>query len=140
MIRKILNVLVVFPLAIVFIVFAVANRHSVMLSFDPFDSADTALGFSLPLFVVIIATAMFGVAVGGVATWFGQYKWRRAARRNEDEARSARAQLADLRGRSQSAGQFGEPQVPALRRDDRQLAVQSPRYGAIVQDKPGATL
>lgn len=32
-----------------------------------------------PLFVVIIAVAMFGVIAGGVATWFGQHCWRRAA-------------------------------------------------------------
>ena len=140
MLRKILNVLVVLPLAIVFIVFAVANRHLVTLSFDPFDSTDAALGVSLPLFVVIIAFTMLGVLVGGIATWFGQRRWRRAARLNETEARNARVQLAELRGRSQATGQFGEAQVPASRRDSGLPAVQSPQYGAIVRDKSGATL
>lgn len=140
MLRKIINVLVVLPLAIIFIVFAVANRHLVMLSFDPFDSTDAALGLSLPLFVVIIAFTMLGVLVGGIATWFGQRRWRRAARLNETEARNARAQLADLRDRSQTTGQFGEAQVPAARRDNGLPAVQSPQYGAIVRDKSGATL
>jgi uncharacterized integral membrane protein len=140
MLRKILNVLVVLPLAIIFIVFAVANRHLVMLSFDPFDSTDAALGLSLPLFVVIIAFTILGVLAGGIATWFGQRRWRRAARLNETEARNARAQLADLRGRSQTTGQFGEAQVPAARRDSGLSAVQSPQYGAIVRDKSGATL
>ena len=65
MLRKILNVLVVLPLAIVFIVFAVANRHLVTLSFDPFDSSDAAMGLALPLFVLIIAFVMLGVIVGG---------------------------------------------------------------------------
>lgn len=140
MLRKILNVLVVLPLAIIFIVFAVANRHLVMLSFDPFDSTDAALGLSLPLFVVIIVFTMLGVLVGGIATWFGQRRWRRAARLNETEARNARAQLADLRDRSQTTGQFGEAQVPAARRDSGLPAVQSPQYGAIVRDKSGATM
>ena len=123
MLRKILNVLVVLPLAIVFIVFAFANRHLVTLSFDPFDSSDTALGLSLPLFVVIIAFAMLGVIVGGIATWFGQRRWRRAARFNEAEARNARAQLADLRERSQSLGEYGEAQVLSSRRDSSLPAV-----------------
>ena len=138
--RKFLTALIVIPLGLLFIVFAVANRHLVMLSFDPFDSTDAALGLSLPLFVVIIAFTMLGVFVGGIATWFGQRRWRRAARLNETEARNARAQLADLRGRSQTTGQFGEAQVPAAQRDSGLPAVQSPQYGAIVRDKSGATL
>ena len=140
MLRKIFNVLVVLPLAVVFIVFAVANRHLVTLSFDPFDSTDAALGVSLPLFVVIIAFTMLGVLVGGIATWVGQRRWRRAARVHETEARNARTQLAGLCGRSQTSEQFGETQVPASRRDDGLPAVQSPQYGAIGRDKSGATL
>ena len=140
MLRKILNVLVVLPLAIIFIVFAVANRHLVMLSFDPFDSTDAALGVSLPLFIVIIAFTMLGVLVGGIATWFGQRRWRRSARAHETEARNARTQLADLRGRSETAGRFGETQVPASRHDSGLPTVQSPQYGAIGRDKPAATL
>ena len=140
MLRKILNVLVVLPLTVVFIVFAVANRHLVTLSFDPFDSSDAALGVSLPLFVVIIAFTMLGVIVGGIATWVGQRRWRRSARFHEAEARTARTQLADLRGRSLSIGQFAEAKVPVSRHDNGLPAVQSPQYGAIVQDKSGATL
>lgn len=108
MLRKIFNVLVILPLAILFVVFAVANRQVVTLSFDPFNSSDPALGVSLPLFAVIIAVAIFGVVAGGVATWFGQRHWRRAARQHEADARHARAELADLRERAR-----GENQVPA---------------------------
>ena len=68
--RKFLNILVWVPLGIIFIVFAVANRHLVTVSFDPFNSSDQSLGFSLPLFVVIIVFAMLGVVAGGSATWF----------------------------------------------------------------------
>ena len=139
MLRKILNVLVVLPLAIVFIIFALANRHAVTLSFDPFDSNDAALGVALPLFVLIIAFVMLGVIVGGVATWVGQRRWRRAARLHEAAARNARAQLADLRGRSQNLGEYGEAQV-APRRDNSLPAAPGPQYGAIGRDKPGATL
>ncbi len=140
MLRKIVNVLVILPLAIVFVVFAVANRHLVTLSLDPFNSADPALGVTLPLFVVMIAAAMLGVIVGGIATWFGQRRWRQMARRHEAEIRDARLQLADLRGRPDVQGRSGERQVPATLRNDGLPAVQGPQYGAIGRDKHGATL
>lgn len=136
MLRKIVNVLVVLPLAIVFIVFAVANRHMVTLSFDPFDSSDAALGVTMPLFVVIIACVTLGVVVGGIVTWFGQRRWRRAARLHEAEARNARSQLADLRGRSQSMGEYGE----ASGRSSSLPALQDAQYRPMAQDKSGVTL
>ncbi len=134
MLRKIFNVLVILPLAILFVVFAVANRHIVTLSFDPFNSSDPALGVALPLFVVIIAVAMFGVIAGGVATWFGQRHWRRAARLHESEARHAHAELAAQRERAQAVLARGEGQVPAL------SPGLTPQYPAIGRDKHGAAL
>ena len=95
MLRRIFNALVLLPLAIVFVIFAVANRHMVRLSFDPFNGPDPALSLSMPLFVVILLAAIAGVAVGGSATWFRQRRWRRAARTHERDAREARSQLDD---------------------------------------------
>jgi uncharacterized integral membrane protein len=96
--RKFFASVVLIPLGIVFIVFAVANRHLVTVSFDPFNSTDPAVAVTLPLFVVLILVAIAGVASGGCAAWLGQRHWRRAARQHEADARQARTQLADLRG------------------------------------------
>src|ERR1700754_5096771 len=131
MLRKIVNALVILPLAIIFVVFAVANRQLVTLSFDPFDSNDPALGVTLPLFIVIIAAAIFGVVAGSIATWFGQHRWRKAAKQQEAEARHARIQLADLRQRMQ-APSSGDRQVPAVG--------YAPQYGSVGRDKTSATL
>jgi uncharacterized integral membrane protein len=95
--RKLLNAAILIPLGVLLVVFAVANRHRVTVSFDPFNSGDSALGITLPLFVVIIAVAILGVVAGGSATWFRQRRWRRAARQHEADARELRAQLADWR-------------------------------------------
>ena len=92
--RKFFTGLVLIPLGLIFVVFTVANRHAVTVSFDPFNSTDPSLGVRLPLFVVIIAVAILGVVAGGTATWFRQRHWRRAARRHEAEARQMGAQLA----------------------------------------------
>src|SRR6202451_4403972 len=96
--RKFFTGLVLIPLGLVFIVFAVANRHLVTVSFDPFNSTDPSVAVTLPLFVVIIAVAIVRVVAGGSATWFRQRRWRRSARQHEADARQARAQLAELRG------------------------------------------
>jgi uncharacterized integral membrane protein len=130
--RKFFTALVLIPLGLIFVVFAVANRHLVTVSFDPFNSSDPSVGFTLPLFVVIIAVAIAGVVAGGTATWFRQRHWRRAARRHEADARQARAQLADLR-----AG------APMASRPDRQrlsAPSQGGGYGTAGRDKQGATL
>ena len=111
--RKFLTALVLIPLGMVFIVFSVANRHLVTVSLDPFNSTDPSLAITLPLFVVIIAVAIIGVAAGGSATWFRQRHWRRSARQHEAEARAARAQMADLR--ANAAVPRDDPQrLPAL--------------------------
>ena len=128
--RKTLRALVLIPLAIIFVAFAVANRHLATVSFDPFNSADPALGVSLPLFAVIILTAMFGVVAGGVATWVGQRRWRKAARHFETEAAEARRQLADVDARVRAARPENTVPAPGLR----------PPYAAIGRDKHGATL
>src|SRR5260221_12580957 len=94
--RKFFTALVLIPLGLIFVVFAVANRHLVTVSFDPFNSSNPSVGLTLPLFVVIIAVAIAGVVAGGSATWFRQRRWRRAARQTEADRRQARGQLADL--------------------------------------------
>jgi uncharacterized integral membrane protein len=129
--RKFFTALVLIPLGLIFIVFAVANRHLVTVSFDPFNSSAPSIAVTLPLFVVIIAAAIAGVAAGGCATWFRQRRWRRAARQHEAEARQARAQLADLR--ASAATSRGDPQrLPA--------PAQGAGYGPGRRDKQGATL
>jgi uncharacterized integral membrane protein len=126
--RKFLNAVILIPLGVILVVFAVANRHMVTVSFDPFNSSDPALGFTLPLFVVIIAVAVLGVVAGGSATWFGQRRWRRAARQHEADAREVRAQLANLRA-STAASQRRDSAAPAT----------VPQVG-YRRDKQGATL
>jgi uncharacterized integral membrane protein len=129
--RKFLTALVVIPLGVIFVVFAVANRHLVTVSFDPFNSTDPSMAVSLPLFVVIIAVAILGVAAGGMATWFRQRRWRRAARQHEADARRARAEIADLRAAA-AVSRGGPQRLPA--------PVQRGIYGSAGRDKQGATL
>jgi len=129
--RKFLTALIVIPLGLILVTFAVANRHFVTVSFDPFVSSDPSLSVTLPLFLLLILTAAIGVVAGGLAVWFGQRRWRRAARRNEADARTARGELADLRA-----------QMAAARPEPQRLPVPAGvgLYGPIGRDKQRATL
>jgi uncharacterized integral membrane protein len=130
--RKFLTALIVIPLGLLFVVFAVANRHFVTVSFDPFNTRDPSISVTMPLFAVIIIVAILGVAAGGTATWFRQRHWRRAARQHEAEARQAQAQLAEVRAGAMTPS----------RGDSRFLALppQGIGYRAGGRDKHGATL
>ncbi|MGY3449022.1 lipopolysaccharide assembly protein LapA domain-containing protein [Bradyrhizobium sp. USDA 4353] len=129
--RKFLTVVIILPLMVLFVVFAVANRHFVTVSFDPFNAADPAFSVSVPLFALLIGVAILGVIAGGVATWIGQRHWRRAARRHQADADAARAQVAQLSAAARASQGSGQSLVPAA--PARLLAP----YG---RDKQGAAL
>ena len=130
--RKFFTGVVLIPLGLIFIVFAVANRHFVTISFDPFNSSDPSIKMTAPLFLVIIVAAVLGVAAGGSATWFRQRHWRRAARQHEADARQARAQLAELRSGAGMPPRYDPKRLPGPSRGGG--------YGAGGRDKQGATL
>jgi uncharacterized integral membrane protein len=96
-IRKIVTALILVPIAIVVVTFAVANRQTVVVSFDPFDRAHPAFALALPMFALLLAVAIAGVVIGGVAAWIRQSKWRRAARLAQAQARGLDAQLDQLK-------------------------------------------
>jgi uncharacterized integral membrane protein len=110
MFRKVLTIIVAVPLIAIIIAFAVANRQSVTVSFDPFSSADPAYAATLRLYAVVMIVLIFGVVVGGVAAWIRQGKWRRAARQLEAENRNLRSDLDDARRRATAVA---EPPAPA---------------------------
>jgi len=122
MIRKFISALILVPLAIVLVVFAVANRQAVLVSFDPFNPAhpDPALSVTLPLFALILAMVIAGVIIGGIAAWLGQSKWRTRARALEREARALRRELDDLQRRPGAV----EPPIPVV--DAPRLSIPPP--------------
>jgi uncharacterized integral membrane protein len=97
--RNIVTTLIVVPLAVVIIAFAVANRQAVTVSFDPFSSTSPAYAATLPLFVLIFVMLILGVLIGGVVAWIGQTKWRRAARRLDADVRALHQELEAIRRR-----------------------------------------
>lgn len=84
--KKIINLLVLVPLAIILVVLCVANRQSVTLALNPFKPDDALMSFSAPFFVFIFLSLILGVVLGSLVTWFSQGKYRKRARTEAKEA------------------------------------------------------
>ena len=113
--RKIVAAVILIPLAIVIVAFAVANRQIVTVSLDPFSAEHPASSLTLPLFVLILVLLISGVVIGGVAAWLRQAKWRRVARRLEREVEELRGEVASLRRSSGGAASVPEAGNPPER-------------------------
>jgi uncharacterized integral membrane protein len=96
-VRRLLNWLVLLPLAILLVLFAIANRNGVILSFDPFEGKESPLTISLPLFIVIFAALIFGILIGWLISLARQWRLWRAARAAENELARTKAELESLR-------------------------------------------
>jgi uncharacterized integral membrane protein len=115
LLRRIIAAIILVPLVIVIVVFAVANRQNVTISFDPFGGDTPVASLSLPLFALILGLLIVGVIIGGVASWLGQGKWRGAARRFEREMLVLRGKLSayeGMAGNQGSAPRAREPSAP----------------------------
>jgi uncharacterized integral membrane protein len=99
MIRKIVTVLVLLPIALLIVMFAVANRAPVSIALDPVGSDPPMVTVALPLFLMLLLALIAGVIIGGVAAWSRQRKWRRRARRLSADLKVAHAETAALRRR-----------------------------------------
>ena len=95
--RSFLKALILVPIALLIVLFSVANRAPVRISFDPISRDAPVLAYDLPLFVVVLAALAIGVLIGGLASWLAQGKHRKAARRNRREAEALRSETQALR-------------------------------------------
>jgi uncharacterized integral membrane protein len=79
---------VLVPLCLVLVVFALANRQLVVINFNPLVPSEslTTPGVGVPMFLVLFTVLLMGVVLGGVATWFAQSHHRRDERSYRREA------------------------------------------------------
>ena len=99
MIRRIVGWVILVPLSVVLIVFALANRQLVVVNFNPLvpSEALSTPGVGVPLFLVLFAVLLFGVVLGGVATWFAQAPHRRDERNYRREAERLNREVNAMR-------------------------------------------
>ncbi len=97
MFRKIISAVILVPLMVIVVAFAVANRQAVTVSFDPFSSTAPAYAVTLPLFLIVFVLVILGVIIGGTAVWLGQRHRRRAQRRLDAEVRTLHGEMDAMR-------------------------------------------
>jgi len=98
MISKILSFIILVPLAILLVVFCVANREAISVSLDPIGTLPQ-LAFQAPLFVLLIGSLIAGLLLGGLGTWMTQshYRAKSARRRREVENLRHEVELSNER-------------------------------------------
>jgi len=78
--KALVRAILLVPLGIILIGFALANHDSVTVRLDPLGVIDPPLTYQIPLFLPIFIAIMIGILIGGTATWFSAGRHRRAAR------------------------------------------------------------
>ncbi len=112
--KTFLKWLILTPVALALCLFALFNRQNVPVVLDPFGSDVPGMRFEAPLFFVMLACGAIGVVAGGLATWLGQGKHRRAARVARAEASRLQAENDRLRERLAASS---SPALPAPSRN-----------------------
>lgn len=84
--------LISFVIAVAVVLFALANRGLVAVSFAPLPVEHT-----LPLYLVILMTFATGVAVGGFSHWIATGRRRRAAKSDHRQLVRVERELTEVR-------------------------------------------
>jgi uncharacterized integral membrane protein len=88
-ISRLMAWIILVPLTVVMIAFAIANRHDVAIRLDP-----VPIAIDMPLFAAIFLGIFLGLMTGGFAAWLRARKWRRAAARERRRADELARELA----------------------------------------------
>ena len=106
MVNRIVGWVILVPLSLGLIVFALANRHFVAINFNPFAPVDAAAtpGYGVPLFVILYVVLLIGVLLGGIATWFAQSTHRKREKHWRREAHLLNGELENLRKSQRQPG------------------------------------
>jgi uncharacterized integral membrane protein len=94
---RFIKLLIAIPAALAIVLFAVANRQGVRVSFDPFSREAPAAFVDVPLFVVALAALALGTVLGGVAAWLAQGRHRKAERHLKREVNRLSSETASLK-------------------------------------------
>jgi uncharacterized integral membrane protein len=91
---KLLGWVIAIPVGLIVIAFAVANRETVEVRFDPLPYA-----VEIPIYAVALGAIIFGFLVGALIRWLFDYKWRHLARLRGRRIRALESENDRLRER-----------------------------------------
>lgn len=132
-----LSWIVTIPVTVVAVVFAVANRETVPLSFWPLPWS-----LDLPVYLIVLGCLLAGFLLGGFVAWVAAAPRRRRARQTTERARELAREVAELRRReAELKAARAEPTAPAPGAGAGVLQPASGRTGsgqAALEHLPGA--
>lgn len=86
---KIFRWVVIGAIALILVVFAVANRNTVTLTVWPLP-----LAMDAPLYLVVLISLIVGFFLGELVAWMNGHRWRREARRSAKRVEELERELA----------------------------------------------
>lgn len=95
---RILGWLLAFPLIVLAVVFAVANRHDVRLELWPLPWV-----LDLPVYLAVLGALVKGMVIGAVVMWLSGHRARANARQQRRRAESLERQLEVARTEAEQA-------------------------------------
>lgn len=107
--------LILLPLLIVLVVFAVNNREPIPVSLWPLD-----ITVVWPAFVFVFVPAAIAFLLGGAAMWASDHSVRKLARQRRRRIEELEREAASLRARLDQTGERGvvaPPPAPPMPRD-----------------------
>ena len=105
MLKRLVFVVVVLPIALLLLALSVANRQDVTLNLNPFTPDFPDHQIAAPMFWFLFGAFALGLIVGSMATWFKQSRYRRRAREREAEVEEWRYKADKERERAQAMAQ-----------------------------------
>lgn len=116
MLNKIVGWLVLVPLCLGLVAFALANRQLVPVYFNPFAAPPPLEPGSagIPLFIILYVVLLVGVLLGGIATWFAQGHHRRREKHWRREAQHLGQELEAHRRKQGLGGSNSVSEVDDL--------------------------
>ena len=94
--KKFFWIAIMAPVGVMLVTLMVVNRHMVGFIYNPFVSHQFAQRIELPFFYFLLGALIIGSIIGAIATWFGQGRWRKVARKRSKEARDMRKKADEL--------------------------------------------
>lgn len=104
MLKRLFNWIILVPIAVIGISFAVANRQWIAVSLDPFNRAAPAASINMPLWALFFCGVFVGIFVGWLVAWLGNRRYRQATRQAKIElVRSQQAHEREKRDLASNA-------------------------------------
>ncbi len=101
------------PVAFIVIAFAIANRNSVGVHFNPLPYE-----LDIPLWAAVIGALAVGFLLGALIRWLFDHRWRAEARQSKRHIRALEREISSLRQRLDGAPEGdGAPAKPVAKRN-----------------------